>query len=175
MRSRHGCRCGDQPTDRRHEHDASAGLTNLRKDGLCHSDLGRHVHVELRDKSSRESPSTGPFTMMPALLTTPFNVLGSWSESFAMEALSAMSRAIAWTLDKPIEAIQRAVGSSGGVDVPPSLAHVFGDRQTDASAGAGNQYGWHASLSRVELQVMVGTATNDTDRCTKKLAVTIRM
>src|SRR5438874_13565266 len=52
-------------------------------------------------------------------------------------------------IGQPIEAAQGAVGSSGGVDVPPSLAHVFGDRQTDAYAGAGNQYGRHVFSSLV--------------------------
>ena len=104
-----------------------------------------------RDKSSRDSPSTGPFTMMPALLTTPFNTPGSSSESFAIEALSAMSREshAHWTT---VEATQGGVGSSGGIDLPPSPAHVFGDRQTDSSACAGNQYGSHGQTAFEEMR-----------------------
>src|SRR4051794_487788 len=73
-------------------------------------------------------------------------------------------------IGQPFEATQGVVGSSGGVDVPPPLAHVFGDRQTDASAGAGNQYGWHVSLLSCRTSGHGGAATNHTDRCTKKLA-----
>ena len=48
-------------------------------------------------------------------------------------------------IGQTVEAAEGGVGSSGGIDVPASPAHMFGDRQTDASAGAGNQYGVHLS------------------------------
>ena len=38
-------------------------------------------------RSSRDSPSTGPFTMMPALLTTPFSGAGSRSGRAVIAAL----------------------------------------------------------------------------------------
>ena len=51
-----------------------------------------------RDKSSRDKPSTGPFTMMPALFTTPFSAAGSRSARPAMACRSVMSSGIACTL-----------------------------------------------------------------------------
>jgi hypothetical protein len=49
-------------------------------------------------KSSSDNPSTGPFTMMPALLATPFSDAGRRSGSAAMADLSVMSSGIACTL-----------------------------------------------------------------------------
>src|SRR4051812_39760552 len=52
------------------------------------------------DRSSRDNPSTGPFTMMPALFTTPFSAAGSRSARPAMARRSVMSSGIACTFGR---------------------------------------------------------------------------
>lgn len=50
-----------------------------------------------RDKASRDKASTGPFTMTPALLTTPFSAVGSRSARAARAERSVMSSGIGCT------------------------------------------------------------------------------
>jgi hypothetical protein len=102
-----------------------------------------------RDRSSRDSPSTGPFTMMPGTVDDAVQRGGNLAAELGDRGPVGDVEGNRMHVRQLIEAAQGAVGSSGGVDVPPSPAHVFGDRQTDASAGAGNQNGGHVVSSLV--------------------------
>ena len=72
-----GARRGEQSTDRRHEYHPPPGVTDLRQHRLRNCDLRDDVDAELLCQIIGDKPSTGPLTMMPALLTTPFSSAGS--------------------------------------------------------------------------------------------------